>query len=121
MRTPRRAFLFGEAAASRSLGRAAMADDVLMPRINDCMEEGTILSGCGTRRAVAAGDELSQIETGPSRRWLRGEARACCPVVARVGETRPSGVIARLGGDPLPARGLRRKPEERAVAAKGDG
>src|SRR4051794_30118479 len=81
-----------------------MAADVLMPRLNDSMEEGTILRWLKTDGdAVARGDELVEIETDKSTVVYAAEAEGVLHVVAAVGETLPIGaVIARLGGEALP-------------------
>src|ERR1700759_4104970 len=78
-----------------------MAADVLMPRLTDSMEEGTLLRWLKTDGdAVAPGDELVEIETDKSTVIYAAEAEGVLQVVAAVGETLPVGaVIARLGAD----------------------
>src|SRR3954470_19414844 len=104
-----------------------MAADVLMPRLNDSMEEGTILRWLRTDGdAIARGDELVEIETDKSTVVYAAEGEGVLHVVAAVGETLPVGaVIARLGGEPIapvaappPGRAPARAP--RAAGAKGE-
>src|SRR3954470_19764460 len=101
-----------------------MAADVLMPRLTDSMEEGTILRWLRTDGdAVARGEELVEIETDKSTVVYSAEAEGVLQVVAAVGETLPVGaVIARLGaGESLPPVAA---PEPAAAArapgAKGE-
>src|SRR4051794_8116407 len=101
-----------------------MAADVLMPRLNDSMEEGTILRWLKTDGdTVAGGDELVEIETDKSTVIYAAEAEGVLQVVAAVGETLPVGaVIARLGAEapvaPPPAPAPATTP--RAPGAKGE-
>src|SRR4051794_10645227 len=101
-----------------------MAADVLMPRLNDSMEEGTILRWLRTDGdAIARGDELVEIETDKSTVVYAAEGEGVLQVVAAVGETLPVGaVIARLGADapaaPPPAPAPAAAP--RAPGAKGE-
>src|ERR1700759_3717107 len=101
-----------------------MAADVLMPRLTDSMEEGTILRWLRTDGdAVAPGDELVEIETDKSTVIYAAEAEGVLQVVAAVGDTRPVGaVIPRLGAaapaappPPAPA-----SVAPRAPGAKGE-
>src|SRR4051812_47133296 len=98
-----------------------MAADVLMPRLNDSMEEGTILRWLRTDGdAVGRGDELVEIETDKSTVVYEAEDEGVLQVVAAVGETLPVGaVIARLGGEPI-APVAAPAPAPRAAGAKGE-
>src|SRR4051812_38113227 len=98
-----------------------MAADVLMPRLNDSMEEGTILRWLRTDGdAVGRGDELVEIETDKSTVVYEAEDEGVLQVVAAVGETLPVGaVIARLGGEPI-APVAAPAPVKRAAGAKGE-
>src|SRR3954469_1439108 len=105
-----------------------MAADVLMPRLNDSMEEGTILRWLKTDGdAVTAGDELVEIETDKSTVVYAAEGEGVLQVVAAVGETLPVGaVIARLGGEPIapvaaPAPGARPRPGAAGGGRQGRG
>src|SRR3954451_14099839 len=75
--------------------------DVLMPRLSDSMEEGTILrwlkrSGDEVRR----GEELAEIETDKATMTYEADADGVLEIVATEGETLPIGsVIARLGAE----------------------
>src|SRR3954465_855711 len=102
-----------------------MAADVLMPRLTDSMEEGTILRWLRTDGdAVARGEELVEIETDKSTVVYAAEAEGVLHVVAAVGETLPIGaVIARLGGGALPppaAPAPAQAAAPRAPGAKGE-
>jgi pyruvate dehydrogenase E2 component (dihydrolipoamide acetyltransferase) len=76
--------------------------EIVMPRLSDSMEEGTILrwlieEGDPVRR----GDELVEIETDKATMTYESDADGILEIVAAPGETLPIGtVIARLdGGD----------------------
>jgi pyruvate dehydrogenase E2 component (dihydrolipoamide acetyltransferase) len=75
--------------------------DVVMPRLSDSMEEGTILKWLvepGTE--VARGQELVEIETDKATMTYEADAGGVLDIVAAVGDTLPIGaVIARIGGD----------------------
>ncbi len=77
-----------------------MASDVVMPRLSDSMEEGTVL---GWMKAVgdevAVGDELVEIETDKANMvYEADEAGTLVEIVAEEGATLPIGeVIARIG------------------------
>src|SRR3954452_12630872 len=92
-----------------------------MPRLNDSMEEGTILRWLRTDGdAIARGDELVEIETDKSTVVYAAEGEGVLQVVAAVGETLPVGaVIARLGGEPI-APVAAPAPAPRPAGAKGE-
>lgn len=105
-----------------------MAADVLMPRLDDSMEEGTILRWLLTDGdVVARGDELVEIETDKSTVIYGAEGEGVLQVVAAAGETLPVGaLIARLGAGsaavpPLPPPAPPAAPAApRAPGAKGE-
>ena len=103
-----------------------MAADVLMPRLNDSMEEGTILRWLKSDGdAVAPGEELVEIETDKATVTYAAEAGGVLEVVAAVGETLAVGaVMARLGaGDGSPRAAAPAGPAPappRAPGAKGE-
>jgi pyruvate dehydrogenase E2 component (dihydrolipoamide acetyltransferase) len=75
--------------------------DVVMPRLSDSMEEGTVikwLKSVGDELAV--GDELVEIETDKANMVYEADtAGTLSEIVAQEGETLPIGeVIARVGG-----------------------
>lgn len=72
--------------------------DILMPKLSDSMERGTIISWFKSDgEAVRAGDELLEIETDKSTAPYEAEADGVLQVVAPVGSTVEVGaVIARL-------------------------
>jgi pyruvate dehydrogenase E2 component (dihydrolipoyllysine-residue acetyltransferase) len=83
--------------------------DIVMPRLSDSMEEGTILKwlkadGDDVRR----GDPLAEIETDKATLTYEADADGVLAIVAPAGETLPIGsVIARLaaaGGAPAAER-----------------
>jgi pyruvate dehydrogenase E2 component (dihydrolipoamide acetyltransferase) len=75
--------------------------DIVMPRLSDSMEEGTILKwlkadGDDVRR----GDPLAEIETDKATLTYESDADGVLSIVAPPGETLPIGsVIARLQGE----------------------
>ncbi len=77
-----------------------MATDIVMPRLSDSMEEGTVL---GWMKAVgdevAVGDELVEIETDKANMVYESDtAGTLIEIIAEEGATTPIGeVIARIG------------------------
>ena len=77
-----------------------MPVDVVMPRLSDSMEEGTILKWMkGVGDEVALGDELVEIETDKANMVFEADAAGTLiEIVAGEGDTLPIGeVIARVG------------------------
>ncbi len=77
-----------------------MASDVVMPRLSDSMEEGTILKWLKSPGdAVELGEELVEIETDKANMVYEADAGGTLiEIVADEGETLPIGqVIARVG------------------------
>ncbi|HEX8752912.1 MAG TPA: biotin/lipoyl-containing protein, partial [Solirubrobacterales bacterium] len=75
--------------------------DVLMPRLSDSMEEGTILQWLKqVGEPVALGEELVEIETDKANMAYEADvAGTLTEILAGEGETLPIGsVIARIGG-----------------------
>jgi len=76
--------------------------DVVMPRLSDSMEEGTILSWLKqVGDEVAVGDELVEIETDKANMAYEADvAGTLTEILAEEGATLPIGTpIARIGGD----------------------
>ncbi|HEV2791754.1 MAG TPA: dihydrolipoamide acetyltransferase family protein [Solirubrobacterales bacterium] len=76
--------------------------EVVMPRLSDSMEEGTILSWLKqVGDEVAVGDELVEIETDKANMAYEADvAGTLTEILAQEGETLPIGSpIARIGGD----------------------
>jgi pyruvate dehydrogenase E2 component (dihydrolipoamide acetyltransferase) len=73
--------------------------DVVMPRLSDSMEEGTILKWLKAEGdEVAKGDELVEIETDKATMTYEADTAGTLSIVAQEGETLPIGqVIARIG------------------------
>ncbi|HET9593863.1 MAG TPA: dihydrolipoamide acetyltransferase family protein [Solirubrobacterales bacterium] len=76
--------------------------DVVMPRLSDSMEEGTILTWLKqVGDEIAVGDELVEIETDKANMAYEADvAGTLQEILAQEGETLPIGTpIARIGGD----------------------
>jgi pyruvate dehydrogenase E2 component (dihydrolipoamide acetyltransferase) len=75
--------------------------DLLMPRLSDSMEEGTILNWLkAAGETVRRGEEIVEIETDKATMTYEADADGVLEIVAAVGETLPIGaVIARIGAD----------------------
>jgi pyruvate dehydrogenase E2 component (dihydrolipoamide acetyltransferase) len=73
--------------------------DVVMPRLSDSMEEGTILKWLkADGDEIARGDELVEIETDKATMTYEADTAGTLSIVAQEGETLPIGqVIARVG------------------------
>ena len=99
-----------------------MSADVVMPRLSDSMEEGTILRWLKSAGdEVALGEELVEIETDKANMVYEAPAAgSLIEIVAAEGDTLPIGeVIARLG-EPGEAPSGDGAPAE-AKAGQGDG
>src|SRR5215207_4741629 len=82
-----------------------MPTDIVMPRLSDSMEEGTVLSWLkSVGDEVALGDELVEIETDKANMVFEADAAGTLiEILASEGDTLPIGeVIARVG-DPSEA------------------
>ena len=114
-----------------------MAVDVIMPRLSDSMEEGTVLRWLkAVGDEVKRGDELVEIETDKANMTYEAtDEGTLIEILAEEGETLPIGeAIARIGepgeasgdGRPRAGRSPRRSGEARPAAARksqprGDG
>jgi pyruvate/2-oxoglutarate dehydrogenase complex dihydrolipoamide acyltransferase (E2) component len=77
-----------------------MATDIVMPRLSDSMEEGTVLTWMKkVGDEVALGEELVEIETDKANMVFESDAAGTLiEIVAGEGDTLPIGeVIARVG------------------------
>jgi pyruvate dehydrogenase E2 component (dihydrolipoamide acetyltransferase) len=74
--------------------------EIVMPRLSDSMEEGTILKWLkADGDAVSRGDPLAEIETDKATLTYEADAGGVLTIVVAAGETLPIGtVIARLDG-----------------------
>jgi len=74
--------------------------EIVMPRLSDSMEEGTILKWLkADGEAVARGEPLAEIETDKATLTYESDAAGVLKIVADAGETLPIGsVIATLDG-----------------------
>ncbi len=101
--------------------------DVVMPRLSDSMEEGTILKWLkSSGDEVAKGDELVEIETDKATMTYEADNDGALEIVAEEGSTLSIGeVIARIGeGAPAESGGEGSSSEEgeqHAAAGDGDG
>jgi len=80
--------------------------DIVMPRLSDSMEEGTVLAWMkSVGDEVAVGEELVEIETDKANMVYESDvAGTLTEIVAEEGATLPIGeVIARVGGEATPA------------------
>jgi pyruvate dehydrogenase E2 component (dihydrolipoamide acetyltransferase) len=93
--------------------------DVVMPRLSDSMEEGTILRWLkAAGDEVKRGDELVEIETDKANMTYEADQDGVLEIVAQEGDTLPIGeVIARIGGNgAAPAEKTERAPAEQEQA-----
>src|SRR4051794_41967810 len=96
--------------------------DVVMPRLSDSMEEGTILKWLKAEGdEIARGDELVEIETDKATMTYEADSAGTLSIVAQEGATLPIGeVIARIGaGGEAPASDA--APAEATQQAEGAG
>jgi pyruvate dehydrogenase E2 component (dihydrolipoamide acetyltransferase) len=94
--------------------------EIVMPRLSDSMEEGTILRWLKEQGdAVELGEELVEIETDKANMVYEADAAGTLiEIVAREGDTLPIGeVIARVG-EPGEAPSGGAKPEREAAAGQ---
>ncbi|HJZ36744.1 MAG TPA: dihydrolipoamide acetyltransferase family protein [Solirubrobacterales bacterium] len=79
----------------------AIATEVLMPKLSDSMEEGTILSWLvppGTE--IVAGQDLLEVETDKANMTVAAEGSGALEILIEEGETVAVGIpIARLGSE----------------------
>jgi pyruvate dehydrogenase E2 component (dihydrolipoamide acetyltransferase) len=98
--------------------------DVVMPRLSDSMEEGTILKWLKAEGdEIARGDELVEIETDKATMTYEADTAGTLSIVAQEGETLPIGeVIARIGAGGEAAAGDAGRAEATQQAeASGNG
>ena len=92
--------------------------DVVMPRLSDSMEEGTILRWLKANgEEVKRGEELAEIETDKATMAYESDSDGVLEIVASEGTTLPVGeLIARIGdGSPAATPAA----EERSAAGRG--
>ena len=78
--------------------------DILMPRLSDSMEEGTLLTWLiDDGGEVAAGQELAEIETDKATMTYESEAAGVVSIVAAAGTTVAVGELIARVGDGAPA------------------
>src|SRR5262245_40990478 len=101
--------------------------ELLMPKLSDTMEEGTILQWMkGEGEEVAQGEPLVEIETDKANMVVEAPEGGALHIVAPEGETLPVGApIAAIGADgaggsaaPAPAAQAREEAEAPAAEAE---
>jgi pyruvate dehydrogenase E2 component (dihydrolipoamide acetyltransferase) len=98
-----------------------MATDIVMPRLSDSMEEGTILTWMKqVGDEVALGEELVEIETDKANMVFESDAAGTLvEILASEGDTLPIGeVIARVGDASEAGGSGNGKPEPKEEAAE---
>src|SRR5689334_8183969 len=93
--------------------------DVVMPRLSDSMEEGTILKWLkADGDEVARGEELAEIETDKATMTYEADTAGTLTIVAQEGQTLAIGeVIARIGdAGEAPASAPAQEPAEEPAA-----
>ncbi len=95
--------------------------DIVMPRLSDSMEEGTIVKWLVSEgTSVTRGDEIAEIETDKATMTYEADSDGVISLVAAEGDTLPIGsVIARLngaGGAPAEAPAVPAEAEEDSPA-----
>jgi pyruvate dehydrogenase E2 component (dihydrolipoamide acetyltransferase) len=100
--TPQSAGLGTHALTTRPDARGIVphVPEVVMPRLSDSMEEGTILRWLkASGDEVKRGEELVEIETDKANMTYESDQAGVLEIVAQEGDTLPIGaVIARIGG-----------------------
>src|SRR5918999_6427362 len=101
-----------------------MATDIVMPRLSDSMEEGTVLNWLkSVGDEVSVGEELVEIETDKANMVYEADAEGTLTeIVADEGDTLPIGeVIARVGEEgEAPSGGDGGAPEKEKDEAEGE-
>ncbi len=96
--------------------------EILMPRLSDSMEEGTIAGWLkADGEEVSAGDEIVEIETDKTTMPFESDASGKLAILAADGETLPVGtVIATVGGESSSGAAAG-PPSEKNAAISEDG
>lgn len=95
--------------------------DVVMPRLSDSMEEGTILKWLKSDGdTVARGEELVEIETDKATMTYEADADGALAIVAQEGETLPIGAKIATIGAPAESGGGAKASESKSAKADGD-
>jgi pyruvate dehydrogenase E2 component (dihydrolipoamide acetyltransferase) len=96
--------------------------EIVMPRLSDTMEEGTILRWLKQDgEHVARGEELVEIETDKAAMVYESDQDGALQRVAAEGETLPVGaVIARVGDDASSNGSAGQSTEQQAVESAGE-
>jgi len=96
--------------------------DVVMPRLSDSMEEGTILKWLkADGETVARGEEIVEIETDKATMTYEADADGPLHIVAAEGDTLPIGALIATIGDAPPAQAAPAAPAATSASGNGDG
>jgi pyruvate dehydrogenase E2 component (dihydrolipoamide acetyltransferase) len=96
--------------------------DVVMPRLSDSMEEGTILKWLkADGETVARGEEIVEIETDKATMSYEADADGALHIVAAEGDTLPIGALIATIGDAPPAAAASAAPAASSASGNGDG
>ncbi|MDQ2701059.1 MAG: lipoyl domain-containing protein, partial [Actinomycetota bacterium] len=96
--------------------------DIVMPRLTDSMEEGTILSWLKKDgETVAIGDELVEIETDKASMVYESDAEGTLKILVGEDETRPIGeTIATVGDASAEPSGSGDSPGDSAASSSAE-
>jgi len=95
--------------------------EIVMPRLSDTMEEGTILRWLkGNGEHVARGEELVEIETDKAAMTYESDLEGALQIVAEEGQTLPVGAVIAYVGQPAAEAVPSASPDAGAAAAPGE-
>jgi pyruvate dehydrogenase E2 component (dihydrolipoamide acetyltransferase) len=100
-----------------------VAAEIVMPRLSDSMEEGTVLRWLKSEgEEIAVGDELVEIETDKANMVYESDAAGTLiEIVANEGDTLGIGEIIARVGDASEANGAGKKKKSKERKAAGNG
>jgi pyruvate dehydrogenase E2 component (dihydrolipoamide acetyltransferase) len=92
--------------------------EIVMPRLSDTMEEGTILRWLkGNGEYVARGEELVEIETDKAAMTYESDLEGALQIVAGEGQTLPVGAVIAHVGEPVAGEGAPASADPGAAGA----
>jgi len=99
-----------------------VAAEIVMPRLSDSMEEGTILKWLkADGEQVARGEPLAEIETDKATLTYESDAAGVLSIVAPAGETLPIGFGHRAAGRTAATVRARRRRSRRSPRPRRPG
>ena len=99
------------ATVGREIGATDPMTEIVMPRLSDTMEEGTILRWLkADGEEVARGEELVEIETDKATMVYESDQAGTLKLVAGEGDTLPVGATIARVGDPAEGEGEGGRP-----------